>query len=264
MRKTSFLAILVALALAVPSIALAGSTAAKVRAVHASPDAPNVDILVNDSITLYSDVPFRGIGDYMTVPAELYNVKIVPTRGAPEDAVIDANVNLFYGSSTTIVALDEVANITPLVLSDDNSRVQWGKVRARFVHASPDAPAVDIKVVGGPIIFADVPFGAASDYMTFPAGTYDLEVRVAGTETVALTLPGIEFKGRSVYTIFAVDFLENLDVLLSRDAKFGYYDDESEDDDSSADDESDDNSSDDSDDDSSEHSFWNRFGWSRR
>jgi LPXTG-motif cell wall-anchored protein len=75
----------------------------------------------------------------------------------------------------------------------------------RFVHASPDAPAVDIAVAnGGPVLFSNVPFKGVGDYLPVDAGTYDLEVRVAGTETVALSVPGVALADSTVYTVFAM------------------------------------------------------------
>ena len=38
---------------------------AQVRVVHASPDAPNVDVLVNDKIEL-ADVPYKGVSSYLS------------------------------------------------------------------------------------------------------------------------------------------------------------------------------------------------------
>ncbi len=51
---------------------------------------------------------------------------------------------------------------------------------------------------------------AFKDYTAFTpldAGTYNLEVRVAGTSTVALPLPGITLQAGKIYTVFAKGFL---------------------------------------------------------
>jgi hypothetical protein len=91
-----------------------------------------------------------------------------------------------------------------LVLVDNNSAPAAGKAHVRFVHASPDAPAVDIAVTGGPVLFANVPFKGVGDYLPVDAGTYDLEARLAGTDTVALSVPGVTLEAGTVYTIFAM------------------------------------------------------------
>jgi hypothetical protein len=90
------------------------------------------------------------------------------------------------------------------VLVDNNEVVGAGKSWVRFVHASPDAPAVDIAVQGGPVLFSDVSFKEVGDYLEVDAGTYDLEVRLTGTSTVVLDLSGLEFVDGTVNTAFAI------------------------------------------------------------
>lgn len=190
---------------------------ARVRAVHASPDAPNVDILVN-GIPAFTNVPFQAVSSYATLPAGTYNIKVVPA-GSAAPVVIDADVTIEAGNDYTVAATNVLASITPLVLVDDNSAPAAGNAHVRFVHASPDAPAVDVAVAGGPVLFADYEFGEFSPYTPVPAGTYDLEVRLAGTTTVALPLPGITLEAGKVYTAFAMGLVGDgtLTAVLSVD-----------------------------------------------
>lgn len=68
----------------------------------------------------------------------------------------------------------------------------------RVIHASPDAPAVDIYVAGvsAPLI-TGLAYGDASGYADVAAGTYNIQIRAAGSdpgsapafETGALTIP---------------------------------------------------------------------------
>jgi hypothetical protein len=69
---------------------------------------------------------------------------------------------------------------------------------------SPDAPNVDIFAAGAGVVVSDLTFKEPSAYLPLPAGSYDLQVRVAGTSTVALDLPGTQLEAGKVYTAFAV------------------------------------------------------------
>jgi hypothetical protein len=162
-----------------------------------------VDVWVNDAIVAFSNAPFKGITAYAALDADTYNVKVVPT-GATEPVVIEADLTLEGGTDYTVVAVGQLANIEPLVLVDNNSAPAAGKAHVRFVHASPDAPAVDIAVQGGPVLFSNVSFKGVGDYLPVDASTYDLEVRLAGTDTVALSVPGVALADQTVYTIFAM------------------------------------------------------------
>lgn len=191
----------------IAGLAMPDPSKARVRVVHASPDAPAVDVLVNDGLA-FGNVAFRDITGYATLPPATYNVKVVPA-GATTPVVIEADLTLEAGKEYTVIAKDLLASIGALVLVDNNSAPAPGNAHVRFVHLSPDAPAVDIAVAGGgPVIFGNVSFGEESvgvvgAYTPVPAGVYDLEVRLAGTDTVVLPLPGIALTDGRVYTAYA-------------------------------------------------------------
>lgn len=193
------LAAMTVLALVVSPAMAAGP---RVRAVHASPDAPAVDVWVDGKPAL-QNLAFKGISPYAALTAGAHNVQVVPA-GQTSPAVISATLTLADNQDYTVVAVGKLANIEPLVLKDNNSAPAAGKAHVRFVHASPDAPAVDIAVKGGPTIFNNIAFKGVGDYTPVNAGTYDLEVRLAGTNTVALAVPGVQLQDGGVYTIFAM------------------------------------------------------------
>jgi LPXTG-motif cell wall-anchored protein len=203
MKRLFVISAVLVLSLALAVTAMADAHEARVRVVHASPDAPAVDVWVNGAVA-FSNAPFTGITDYAKLEPGTYNVQVSPT-GATEPIVIDADLDLATMTDYTVVAVGMLENIEPLVLIDNNGAPAPGKAHVRFVHASPDAPAVDIAVAnGGPVLFANVPFKGTGDYLPVDAGTYDLEARLAGTDTVALSVPGVALADGTVYTIFAM------------------------------------------------------------
>lgn len=193
---------------------------ARVRVVHASPDAPAVDVLVNGSAA-FTNAAFKGVTNYASLDAGSYSVAVVPA-GQTAPQVISATLPLDAGKDYTVVALGKLANIEPLVLTDNNTLPAAGKAHVRFVHASPDAPAVDVAVKGGPVIFSNVAFKGVGDYTPVDSGTYNLEVRLAGTDTVALDLPNITLDAGTVYTVYAMGLAggePKLTAVISEDAK---------------------------------------------
>ncbi len=192
----------------------------RVRVIHASPDAPAVDVWV-DGAKAFSDASFKAATTYAPLSAGDHKVQVVPA-GQTEPAVIDATLTLAADKDYSVVAVGKLANIEPLVLEDNNAAPAAGKAHVRFVHASPDAPAVDIAVTGGPVLFSNVPFKGVGDYTPVDAGTYDLEVRVAGTDTVVLPLPGVKLDAGTVYTAWAMGLAAGepaLTAVLTTDAQ---------------------------------------------
>lgn len=183
--------------------ALALAQGAMVRMAHLSPDAPAVDVLVNGQKAI-TGLAFKQITPYIPLPAAKVRVQVVPS-GADAPVVIDAELDLKEGVYYTVAATGFLAQIRPQVYTDTLAGFfpRAGYARIRVVHASPDAPAVDVAVKGGPVLFAGLPFPRASTYLSVPAGAYDLEVRAAGTSTVALALPGVTLESGKMYTVFA-------------------------------------------------------------
>jgi hypothetical protein len=180
---------------------------ASVMVVHASPDAPGVDLLIDNTKVNTAALNYPDNTGYLDVQAGRRNVKV--NAAGTSTTVIDANVDLTRDMNYSIFAINTLSAIEPLVLTDDLTAPASGRAHVRFVHLSPDAPAVDIAVAGGgPVLFSNRAFKSFTPFAPVDAGTYDLEVRVAGTNIVALEVPGVQLSSGRIYTIFARGFLE--------------------------------------------------------
>lgn len=177
---------------------------ARVMAIHASPDAPAVDLLV-DNVVAGTNLALPNNTGYLAVKSGTRNLKI--NVAGTTTTVIDANLSLAPGASYSVFATGAVANIAPLVLTDDLTPPAAGIAHVRFVHLSPDAPAVDIGVQGGAVVFGNRAFKDYTPFTPLPAGSYDLEVRLAGTNTVVLPLSDITLQAGKIYTVFAKGFV---------------------------------------------------------
>lgn len=182
----------------------------QVMVVHASPNAPNVDVRVNNNLAL-TNVAYPNNSSYTQLTSGSTNIKISPTGTTTN--VIDATVNLEANKNYTVFAVDSVSKIKASVVIDDLTAPASGKAHVRFFHLSPNAPAVDIAVTGGPVLFGNRTFNDQStttslaNFTAVNAGAYNLEVRAAGTNTVVLSLPNINLTAGKIYTVFAKGFL---------------------------------------------------------
>jgi hypothetical protein len=182
---------------------------ANAMVIHASPDAPGVDILVDD--VLVSDVLAESFlvypknTGYLAVTAGTRNIKVnVNSSGA---TVIDADLDFSKDMSYSIFAVDSAANLSALVLEDNLTSPASGNAHLRFIHLSPDAPAVDITTDTGAKVFENKSFKEYTAFTPLAADTYNLQVRLAGSETVVLDLPGIVLEDGKIYTVFAKGFV---------------------------------------------------------
>lgn len=216
MARKLFTALTTALlfALLIVPAAFAQSDTAKVRVIHASPDAPAVDVFVNGNAVL-TNVGFFAASPYLDLPAGTYRVQVAPTGAGAGSAVIDANVTIEAGRAYTIAAVGPVASIQPQVIVDNLSAPAAGQAKVRVYHFSPDAPAVDVKLANGTTLISNLAFPNASDYLEVPAGTYDLQVTPAGGSAVVINLPGTTVDAGQIYSVFATNFVANITPQLA-------------------------------------------------
>jgi hypothetical protein len=182
---------------------------ARLRVFHASPDAPNVDVLV-DGGSVLENVPYTAASEFLPLTAGKRRITI--TAAGTNTAVIDAELELGHNSDNLVVAAGKVAEIAPIVATADRSAPPEGSARVRVLHAAASAPAVDVYVtapgaeIGGvePVL-SNVPFRAISDYLTVPAGSYDVTVTVAGTNNIAIQALNLAISDGLVATVAALD-----------------------------------------------------------
>ncbi len=205
-------AMLFAMGLAMP--AAAQGEMARVRVIHASPDAPAVDVFVDGKAVL-TNVAFTAISDYLMVPAGPHRVAVAPAGQGEGAAVINANPTVEGGKAYTIAAVGQVANIKAQVYNDNLAAPAAGKAHVRVIHASPDAPAVAVKVAGGPTLIQSLAFPNASDYLPVDAATYNLQVTPAGAEQVVLDLSGTTLNAGTIYDVVALGQLANIQAKVA-------------------------------------------------
>lgn len=189
---------------------LDAATPAQLRTVHASADAPNVDVIVDDSVTLVSDLAFPDATPILPVDPADYNVKVT-AAGNASAVVIDADLTLDAGITYDVLAVNELAAIEPLVLTDDYRPVIT-EAKVRIIHASPTAQDVDIYVTeqGANIAnldptLAGVPFKTSTGFLSLAAGAYDVTVTPAGSKTPAIGPTPIGINAGGIYTAIARD-----------------------------------------------------------
>jgi len=211
--------ILLGVVLLAPTLAFADGHATLVRVVHLSPDAPAVDVWLDGGIVL-SDVPYKTVSSYLELPSGSRRVQVTPA-GETKPVVIDAMVEFESDKAYTVAATGFLGedDLLPLVLVDDRFTMV-SEAKIRFVHTSPDAPAVDVGQSDGSVVFGDIAFRKSSTYAQLPAASYDLEVRVAGTMDIALSVPGVTLEEGTNYTVFAIGSLNEgtLEALAVVDA----------------------------------------------
>jgi hypothetical protein len=186
----------------------------KVMVVHASPDAPAVDVEVDDKKVNTTGIGFKTATAYLDVVAGSRKFDI--NAAGSLVSVISTTQSIAAKKNYTVWAVNKLSSIELVTTPDDLTAPASGNAHVRFVHLSPDAPAVDIRVKDnaaiGNNVFGNVAFKGLVGFKPLPAATYNLEVYVAGTATKVLDLPNITLANGKIYTVYARGFVTGLDA----------------------------------------------------
>lgn len=191
---------------------LDSATPTSVRVVHASADAPAVDVIANDGFEqpLIADLAFGEFAGYVDLTSATYNIKVVPT-GETTPAVIEADLDLAAGTQYNVIALNTLELIEPLVVTADNRSVAT-EAKLRIIHGSPTAQNVDIYLVepgasldGATPALTDVAFKADTDFLSIAEGSYDVVVTPTGSTDAAIGPATITLTAGGIFTAIAVD-----------------------------------------------------------
>lgn len=173
-----------------------------VRILHASPNAPAVDIYVNDKLFV-KGIRYKGFSKYYSVPAGTYSVKAYPA-GQRVNPVLSTTVTISTNTIQTIAAIGTLPNISIQSIPEPKQQIIPSKAYVRFVHLSPNAPRVDVGVAGGAALFKNVGYKEVTSYIPVDSGFYTFEVRATGTGERVLHVPNIHLLPNRFYTVYAV------------------------------------------------------------
>jgi hypothetical protein len=175
---------------------------AEIKLIHASPDAPNIDIYI-DGKKVASSVGYAKIVTQRLTAGEK-QVEIYPA-GKKEQPLLTKIITLQGGNEYTAVVAGRVREGVDLVFTQNTTEIPQGKAKIRVLYASPDAPSIAVAEKNGPLLFERVLFKEVSDYREIAPKTYNFEVRLAGTESSILDIPDVKVEPNTAYTIVALD-----------------------------------------------------------
>ena len=173
-----------------------------IRVLHSSPKSPAVDVYIND-ILKFKNLTYGSFTDYVEVISGDYNIKLYPA-GTKITPVLNKNIFIPPEKIYTAAAIGTLPNIDLLLVLEPKVNNPSNNAYIKFAHLSPNAGAVDVTLPDGKILFKNVKYKESTDYIEVPPGTYTLEVKPTGTQTIALYVPNVRLKSQHFYTVYAI------------------------------------------------------------
>jgi hypothetical protein len=175
----------------------------EIRVIHASKDAPEVDVVLTDTVggsstTAVDNLDYSESSGYASVPASTYDVSVqaVLPDGTTPEVIPIPGVDVAEDSRTTAIAVGTVAieggtdiPLEAITVADPAVDPAANQVSVTVVHASPTAGAVSVRVdfAGGNAGF-DFDYRATVDTSSvvapLPADIVRIRVALQGDDPV--------------------------------------------------------------------------------
>jgi len=178
---------------------------AYVRVVHASPDAPNVDVYV-DGMRTVTNAAFKAVTPFGEVPAGSHKV-MVTVAGDKSKAVLEATLNLKAGTYYTVAATGLVKDLKASVFTSAKLNSNKAKAEVNVYHLAPGGPKVNalaVDMMNAPILKYGVSYSRKATVLVNPMGVNLNIVPFGKTMPVVKNLSGISVAGGKSYSVFAV------------------------------------------------------------
>lgn len=129
-------------------------------------------------------------------------------RGRPANAanaIINTTLTFMKDKACSLFYVNRLANIEVMLVKDSLVAPTIGQAAVRFIHLSPDAPAIDEMQMDetGTSLFGNQSYLQASDFKMVESGLRSFDITLAGSTASVLSIPDVNLVSGGVYTIIA-------------------------------------------------------------
>ena len=129
----------------------------------------------------------------------------IPQLNSSEILTSGAKYSLFITGSFLSNTLDTMFTV------DTSLAPKTGYGKLRFLNASPSATGGLDVYANGTLAFPGIVYGKHSDYMSLPAGNYDLQIDAKGTKSILNEQPLVTIQDGRLYTLYTYGYTTVVD-----------------------------------------------------
>jgi Domain of unknown function (DUF4397) len=195
-----------------------GGSQAQLRVLLASPTVSSVDVFVDDK-SVFTSLAYGANTGYISVTSGTRHLQVLPA-GSASNPIVDESVTIASSGEATVVVEGLSANVSGLVLTDNNTAPAAGTAMLRLVNAAPNMGTADVylvaagsSLISGQPTVPQLAYGAVSSYQTLTIPTtsttqvFSVFFTKLGTTQAVLATGPITFSSGQNRTLVALNSL---------------------------------------------------------
>ena len=174
---------------------------------HASPDAPDLDVILDDEPLFNQPLEYTDFTDYLQFYTGSRDLAFNTYNATTELA--DTTFNFQNNKAYSVFVVDELSNLSTVIVEDEAETPGSGEAMVRFVQLSPDAPALDLTIgEEDSLVFSDRSFKQITDFTEIDADSYPMVLTDSETLDTLVSVSDADLDAGKIYTIIARGFLD--------------------------------------------------------
>lgn len=179
------------------------------RFLQASPDAPQVNLVV-DGKSVATGLNYSNATGYLTVRSGTRHVQVVPSSGGA--AILDTSVTIASSGNQTLILTGPAASPHTILLSDGGTTATTGDGNVRVVNASSRMGSADVYIVaagssiaGVSPTVANLDFNKDTGYQLVPLPAFEVFMTAPGTKNAFVDTGSVDLSTNTNQTIVGPD-----------------------------------------------------------
>jgi hypothetical protein len=168
--------------------------------VNASPGNLAINFYLNNVFVAGPSLSYTERSGYIQTYAG--GTKFDASVGGTNQLILTSTINLISQKYYTLFFAGTNQSPAVVFTEDDLFSPATGKAKIRFIHLSPDAPALDLAIKGGMTLFGARDFKSVSDFIEIDPATYSFQLK-AGTSSAVAELINVPIEAGRIYTVWA-------------------------------------------------------------
>jgi len=173
---------------------------------HDSPDAPDLDIQLENQVINKQGFKYAAYSGYLTLAPGQHQIKFTPVSAA--NAFIDSTLTFKEEKVYSLFAINTKQDMELLAIQDSVKTPATGKANIRIIHLSPDAPAIDISTTGttGTALANNLSFKGHTEFLELASDKHTIQAKAAGTNDLLLTATDLQLEAGKTYSLLIRGF----------------------------------------------------------
>lgn len=175
--------------------------------INASPNAPDIDAYADAAKINSVSLSYPSSTNYLSVASG--NKSFIVKQGGTNTSLFTTPTFPFVNNkSYSVFLVDSASKASAIILQDNLATPVSDTAHFRILQLSPNTANVDFILRSGSdsIPITNKAFKEVTNLYAVKAKTYNIKVKLAGTETVIATATGVVLSSRKIYTLFLKGF----------------------------------------------------------